>query len=127
MYEILPVYFDLENNNLDRLKDALNLHGEKGYSVATTTYIANGCILVLMQRHNKAIQAEHQTSAINQILKGDQEMGLYLTCLELDCNWSGEPDELVSKTEDIDDDNYSFCPSCGNENFDEEEMDEEDV
>ena len=48
-YDILPIYFDLDKG-FHKLEDMLNLHGEVGYSVASTTYIANGCILVLMQR-----------------------------------------------------------------------------
>ncbi len=35
------------------------------------------------------------------------------------CDWQGEADELVSKTDDIMD--FSYCPKCGGSDFDEEE------
>lgn len=42
-----------------------------------------------------------------------------------DCYWSGMPEELVSKTDDVSDRDFSFCPGCGGTNFEEFE-DEED-
>ena len=46
-----------------------------------------------------------------------------LICNE--CGWEGTPEELVSLTDDLNDRNFSFCPYCDSNNFDEEE-DEED-
>ena len=41
-----------------------------------------------------------------------------------DCSWSGFPEELVSLTDDLGDLNFSHCPSCGGNNFDEEDEEE---
>ena len=48
----------------------------------------------------------------------------WLICLQ--CGWSGEPDELVSKTEDLNDDTFVYCPLCGECDFDVEEIEEEE-
>jgi len=40
-----------------------------------------------------------------------------------DCGWSGEPGELVSKTDDLNDRDFSYCPYCGGNDFDEEDED----
>lgn len=44
----------------------------------------------------------------------------------LDCGWSGDDTQLESKTEDLDDRNFSFCPDCGGDNFEEEDEDEDE-
>lgn len=49
-------------------------------------------------------------------------MEIVLTCLN--CSWSGDQDELVSKTNT--DDPFICCPSYGKGDFDEEEIDMED-
>lgn len=46
----------------------------------------------------------------------------YLICNN--CGWLGEPSELVSKTDALDDRDFSFCPQCEGNDFDEDEEDE---
>lgn len=36
------------------------------------------------------------------------------------CNWQGEPEELVSATDDITDRCFNRCPRCDGTEFDEE-------
>ena len=38
-----------------------------------------------------------------------------------DCGWHGEPEELVARTDAGDDRDFSFCPFCEENDFDEEE------
>jgi len=40
------------------------------------------------------------------------------------CHWSGDPSELVSKSDDLKDKDFSFCPYCGGNDFDEDDDDE---
>ena len=45
---------------------------------------------------------------------------------ELECEncwWSGDPSELVSDTDDLNDRDFIHCPQCGGTEF--EELDEE--
>ena len=42
------------------------------------------------------------------------------------CGWSGTPEELVSLTDDFDDRDFSFCPDCGKDEFEEEEEEDDD-
>ena len=42
-----------------------------------------------------------------------------LTCLE--CGWSGYPEELVCLTDSVDDKDFSYCPHCEKDNFEEDE------
>lgn len=35
------------------------------------------------------------------------------------CLWSGSPDELVSATDDADDNDFTHCPRCGATEFEE--------
>ncbi len=51
-------------------------------------------------------------------------MGVCGVCLQF--GWSGEPDELHSKTEDFKDDIYIYCPDCGENDFDVEEIEEDE-
>ena len=44
---------------------------------------------------------------------------IYLICNE--CGWQGDPSELVSKTDAVDDRDFSFCPQCEESDFEEEE------
>ncbi len=37
-----------------------------------------------------------------------------IECLE--CTWTGDASELVSKTDEIHDIDYSYCPNCGSDN-----------
>ena len=52
-----------------------------------------------------------------------------MTRIELycDCGWSGAPEELVCKTDDMDDLDFTYCPQCFGDKFDMEieEVDEE--
>jgi hypothetical protein len=41
--------------------------------------------------------------------------------LKKGCSWSGDREELVSKTEDLDDNDFSFCPQCEGNDFQEED------
>lgn len=50
---------------------------------------------------------------------------MYLECD--DCYWYGSSEELVTKTEDLDDKDFSYCPSCGGNNFQEFEDDEDEA
>jgi hypothetical protein len=34
-----------------------------------------------------------------------------MVCAE--CHWMGTSEELVSQTDDLDDNDFSFCPNCG--------------
>ncbi len=42
------------------------------------------------------------------------------------CTWQGESDELVSKTENTNDTDFSFCPQCGINDFEEDIEEVED-
>ena len=48
------------------------------------------------------------------------------TELWCDCGWSGAPEELVSKTDDIDDRDFTYCPQCGNDKFELELIEEDE-
>lgn len=50
-------------------------------------------------------------------------MEVYLICEN--CGWSGHLGELVSKTEELEDRDFDYCPDCGEKKFDEEEVEEE--
>jgi len=41
------------------------------------------------------------------------------------CYWSGFAEELVSKTDDPDDWDFSYCPACGGKEFEEEDVDDD--
>lgn len=47
---------------------------------------------------------------------------IYLTCTE--CDWQGSPDELVSLTEETNDKDFSYCPYCNLNDFEEDEEDD---
>lgn len=40
--------------------------------------------------------------------------------LKQGCSWSGDRQELVSKTDDPKDLKFSYCPYCGGDDFTEE-------
>ena len=42
------------------------------------------------------------------------------------CEWSGYPEELVSKTEALDDKDFSYCPYCDGKEFEEIDEDEDE-
>ncbi len=42
------------------------------------------------------------------------------------CDWQGEADELVSLTDNANDKDFSYCPYCSGEAFDEEEEEVEE-
>ncbi len=42
------------------------------------------------------------------------------------CNWQGEEDELVTSTDNVNDRNFSFCPFCSGNDFDEDKEEIED-
>lgn len=42
------------------------------------------------------------------------------------CTWSGEHDELVALTDDINDEDFSYCPNCEGRDFQEEDDERED-
>lgn len=50
-------------------------------------------------------------------------MAIQLNCVN--CYWSGYPEELVAATDDLDDSDFSCCPSCGGKDFDKEEIDDD--
>jgi hypothetical protein len=41
------------------------------------------------------------------------------------CGWEGYDMELVSKTEDMNDTDFSFCPVCGSDDILDTDYDEE--
>jgi hypothetical protein len=45
--------------------------------------------------------------------------------LKKGCGWSGDPAELVTKTEDLKDLDFSYCPNCDGKDFYEEEEPDE--
>jgi len=50
-------------------------------------------------------------------------MTVYLICNE--CLWQGEPDELVALTDDLDDQDFSYCPNCGGKDLEEDDEEED--
>lgn len=48
-------------------------------------------------------------------------MYIELTCIK--CGWAGSDTELVSLTDDPDDNDFSYCPNYEHNEFDEEEVD----
>lgn len=40
------------------------------------------------------------------------------------CRWSGDPDELVALTDDLNDRDFSYCPQCDGKDFEEEDDEE---
>jgi Zn finger protein HypA/HybF involved in hydrogenase expression len=43
----------------------------------------------------------------------------------LDCYWQGYTIELQSKTEDLEDRKFCFCPDCGSDNIQDIDIDED--
>jgi len=37
----------------------------------------------------------------------------------ISCGWAGDETMLVSKTDDINDDQYIYCPECGDDDMEE--------
>ena len=46
-------------------------------------------------------------------------MATHLICNN--CDWMGDPSELVSLTEEIEDRDFSYCPICDSNDLDEDE------
>ena len=42
------------------------------------------------------------------------------------CGWAGDPSELIALTDDLNDRDFSYCPYCEHNDFDEEEDERED-
>jgi hypothetical protein len=42
------------------------------------------------------------------------------------CHWSGDPSELHSATDALDDRDFTHCPQCGGTDFYEEEEEDEE-
>jgi len=45
--------------------------------------------------------------------------------LKKGCRWSGDQAELVAKTDALDDRDFSYCPACKGNDFEEEEEESE--
>ena len=42
------------------------------------------------------------------------------------CHWSGDRQELVALTEDLNDQDFSYCPHCEGNDFEEVEEEDDD-
>jgi hypothetical protein len=40
------------------------------------------------------------------------------------CHWSGDPEELVALTSDLNDRDFTHCPNCDGNDFEEEDEEE---
>jgi len=51
-------------------------------------------------------------------MKKEEKMDIELTCIK--CGWTGSYAELVALTYDAEDDEFSYCPNCEHDEFNDE-------
>lgn len=42
------------------------------------------------------------------------------------CTWSGESDELIALSNNANDNDFTHCPNCDGDDFDEEDIEDDD-
>lgn len=44
----------------------------------------------------------------------------------MECNWTGDESELVSKTDALDDRDFKYCPDCGKDSIQDIDSDDDE-